>query len=262
MNERIRKKLLYFVSVGAMIAILTLIGYAFFMRQVNVDVTQNMKLEYTGENGNASLVVTNPASNINERTRTFLESVKYEADPNTDLSNGDKVTITATYDKSLAHQYNFHPTNTTTTIKVSGLPDQYATVSKIPKSYLQDIYAAADTYIDDHEEDIFRIELNQSNANVKLRSNQTIYRAFLKSKKKGNSDRILEMHNLQYRVNDTDYTIYYTVIVPRINDSKEVVTDDIYGEEATMSEDEIKNKQYSEYVSRVYGSGYTIEEIK
>ena len=197
-----------------MIAILTLIGYAFFMRQVNVDVTQNMKLEYTGENGNASLVVTNPATNINERTRTFLESVKYKADPNTDLSNGDRVKITATYD------------------------------------------------IDDHEEDIFRIELNQSNANVKLRSNQTIYRAFLKSKKKGNSDRILEMHNLQYRVNDTDYTIYYTVIVPRINDSKEVVTDDIYGEEATMSEDEIKNKQYSEYVSRVYGSGYTIEEIK
>ena len=77
MNEKIRKKLLYFMSVGAMIAILTLIGYAFFMRQVDVDVTQNMHLEYTGENGKATLVVTNPASNINERTRTFLESVKY-----------------------------------------------------------------------------------------------------------------------------------------------------------------------------------------
>ena len=51
MNEKIRKKLLYFVSLGTMIAILTLIGYAFFMRQVDVDVTQNMHLEYTGENG-------------------------------------------------------------------------------------------------------------------------------------------------------------------------------------------------------------------
>ena len=29
-----------------------------------------------------------------------------------------------------------------------------------------------------------------------------------------------------------------------------------------MSEEEIKNKQWSEYVSRVYESGYTIEEIK
>ena len=262
MNEKIRKKLLYFVSLGTMIAILTLIGYAFFMRQVDVDVPQNMHLEYTGENGKATLVVTNPASNINERTRTFMESVKYEADPNTDLSNGDQVKITATYDKGLARQYNFHPTHTTTTITVSGLPDQYATVSKIPKSYLKKIYAAADKYIEEHEQDIFRIELNQDNANVTLRSNQTVYRAFLKSKKKGNSDRILEMHNLRYRVANTDYTIYYIVIVPSVNDSKEVVTEDIYGEEATMSEEEIKNKQFSEYVSRVYGSGYTIEEIK
>lgn len=262
MNEKIRKKLLYFMSVGAMIAILTLIGYAFFMRQVDVDVTQNMHLEYTGENGKATLVVTNPASNINERTRTFLESVKYSADPNTDLSNGDRVKITATYDKSLARQYNFHPTHTTTTIKVSGLPDQYATVSKIPKSYLKKIYAAANKYINDHEQDIFRIELNQDDANVNLQSDQTVYRAFLKSKKKGNSDRILEMHNLRYQADQTDYTIYYIVIVPSVNDSKEVVTEDIYGEEATMSEEEIKNKQWSEYVSRVYGSGYTIEEIK
>lgn len=70
------------------------------------------------------------------------------------------------------------------------------------------------------------------------------------------------MHNLRYQADQTDYTIYYIVIVPSVNDSKEVVTEDIYGEEATMSEEEIKNKQWSEYVSRVYGSGYTIEEIK
>ena len=46
-----------------------------------------------------------------------------------------------------------------------------------------------------------------------------------------------------------------------INDGNEVQTQDIFGERAYMSEQEIQNQSFSEYVQRVFGKQYQIEQI-
>ena len=71
------------------------------------------------------------------------------------------------------------------------------------------------------------------------------------------SDRVLEIVRLNYE----NVTLYYMVIVPDINDSNEVVKQDVYGQKATMTNEEIENQSIKEYVARIFGDKYTIEDM-
>lgn len=84
-----------------------------------------------------------------------------------------------------------------------------------------------------------------------------MYKAFMKSKESGISDRVLEIVRLNYE----NVTLYYMVIVPDINDSNEVVKQDVYGQKATMTNEEIENQSFKEYVARIFGDKYTIEDM-
>lgn len=233
-----------------------------FLREVDVDVMKSAEFVYSGENGNASLKVRNSAKDINQRTADFLGTVEYEVSPNTHLSNGDTVYIVASYDKNIARQYNFHAVNTRTRIKVSGLDDQYEALKDIDKAYLKDIYRAANDYIQTNKETIFQVEMNEEVRQIHFNSQQTVYRAFLKSKQAGKSDRILQISQLTYTYQKKEYVLYYAVIVTEINTGKEVQTQDIYGEKANLTQDEINHQTFDEYVLRVYSAVYDIETIK
>ncbi|MBB5183468.1 hypothetical protein [Catenisphaera adipataccumulans] len=262
MSEKLKNKLIYFISLAIMIVVLYGIAYMSFMRKVDVNVMENAKFEYSGENGNATLTVTmDDSSEINQRTAAFLETVEFEASPNTELSNGDVVHVTATYDEATAEEYNFNPTHLSEDIKVSGLPDQYSSLKQIDKSYLSNILEAADQYIDDHATEIYRTEVGGSSERISLDKSRVVYSAFMKSKNSENSDRVIRIYQLTYTAGETQTELYYLVCVPEINDSDDVAEQDIYGLKAYLTDDEKNNRQYAEYVQRLYQEQYTIEEI-
>lgn len=244
-----------------MIAILLGIAYISFMRKVEVDVMSNARFTYSGENGNATLQVDTSTSGINQRTEEFLKTVTYEVTPNSNLSNGNVVHVVASYDTSIAKEYNFKPIHLEEDVTVEGLDDQYESLKKIKKSYLKEILDAADSYLDQNARDIYRTEVNEKARSPKLEKQKVLYTAFMKSQASGTSDRVIRMYELTYSYEEEETTIYYMVCVPEINDGNEVQAQDIYGVKAYLTDDEIVNEQYVEYVDRLYAQKYVIEEI-
>ena len=120
-KQKIENKAIYFMCLLSMICILVLIAYFFFLRNVEIDIMANAQYTYVGENGNASVTVSAKQGDLNQRTQDFLNSVQYEVSPNTDLSNGDTIHVTATYDEALANQYHYQPKSVETDVVVKGL---------------------------------------------------------------------------------------------------------------------------------------------
>ena len=96
-----------------MISILLGATYLGFMQKLDIDIMKNMELVYSGENGNAILRVRNSSKAIDQRVDALIDTVKYQASPNSGLSNGDTVHIVASYDKEVAKQYKFRIKETT-----------------------------------------------------------------------------------------------------------------------------------------------------
>lgn len=262
MNKTHKPKATYFISLTLMITILIGIAYGAFLRKIEVDCMSGAQYEYSGESGKATLSIYNSSQNINQRTETFMESIRYEVEPNEGLSNGDIVHVTAVYDESIAEQYNFQPINVEVDIEVSGLPDQYKSVQEIEPEYLNNVYEESEQYVTNHATEIFDYKIQRVDAHPELEEQETVYRAFLKSNRSGISDRILSIQKLTYSSRGNTYTFYYSVFVPGINTSKDIVLQDIYGEIASVTDDEINGSLYDHYVSRVYGVRYVIEPIE
>lgn len=257
MSERLKSKLCYFLSLTIMISILLGVTYLGFMQKLDIDIMKNMELVYSGENGNATLRVRNSSKVIDQRVDALIVTVKYQASPNSGLSNGDTVHIVASYDKEVAKQYKFRIKETSKDITVEGLPSQYPNLAAINTDYLEAIEDAANDYIQDHRTSIYQVEVDENEKHPHLNEKTVMYKAFMKSKESGISDRVLEIVRLNYE----NVTLYYMVIVPDINDSNEVVKQDVYGQKATMTNEEIENQSFKEYVARIFGDKYTIEDM-
>ncbi|MGM9948168.1 hypothetical protein [Floccifex sp.] len=259
-KEKLKTKMYYFISLGAICVILILITYMFFIRTIEVDVMEGLNIEYTKENGLASANATNESIDINQRTQNFMQTVTYTITPNENLSNGDVIHIVASYDETLASQYHFKPVNVEKDIVVEGLHNRFASLSDIEIDYIQSILKESDRYINDNSDSIF--EINEQKEEGKLIENKRVYQVFLKSNSAKSSDRVLVIYQLLYEYEKEMITLYYTVSVPEINDGNEVDTQDIFGEKAYLSENELYHLDFSSYIQRVYGSQYSIEEIK
>lgn len=259
-SEKIKNKLIYFVALGSMCAILVLIMYNFFYRTIEVDVMKNVKLVYTQENGTASVSVENSSGDINKRTEEFLNSVEYSVTPNENLSNGDTIHVTATYDESLASQYHYKAINTEADFIVEGLNNRLESKEYISKEYLDDINQSALDYIEEHADEIYLLD-HQEDASAHFVSSTPLYVAFLKSNST-TSDRVVSLCKLDYELRDETVSIYYLVCVPDINDSEKVQTQNIYGEKAYLSQEEKDNSSFESYVQRIFSNKYSIQKIE
>lgn len=260
-QEKIKDKVIYFVSIITMGLILISMAYFFFLRTVEIDITENINVTYTGENGMATVEVSARKEDLNQRMQEFLDTVDFEVTPNHDLSNGEVVTITATYDENLAQRYHYQITNTTTELTVEGLQDRYTSLSEIDSAYLEEVLEAGRSYVQDHSQEILELNDSTVDENWQLENLQVSYAAFLKSNTSEATDRIIQICRLDFVWKDQTKTLYYLVCVPEINDGNQVQTQDIFGERAYMSEQEIQNQSFSEYVQRVFGKQYQIEQI-
>lgn len=256
-KQKIENKTIYFISLLSMVCILVLIAYFFFLRNVEIDIMANAQYTYTGENGNASVVVSPKQGDLNQRTQDFLNSVKYEVSPNTDLSNGDTIHVTATYDEALANQNHYKPKSVETDVKVEGLANRYKALEDIPKTLIREGKDETIEYVKENEDSIYSLE-GKNEKVPNLDKMKIVYSAYLKSNQKNNSDRFVYIVYMNY----SSEILYYMVCIPNINDSDEIDTHNIYGEKAYLTQDELEDKDFAGYVNRVYSSKYQIEQSK
>lgn len=254
-KQKIENKFIYFISLLGMVMILVLIAYFFFLRNVEVDIMDNAQYTYVGENGNASVVVSAKQGELNQRMQDFLNSVKYEVSPSSDLSNGDTIHVTATYDEALANQYHYKPKSIEANVVVEGLANRYLALQDIPKTLIQDGRNAALDYVKENQDAIYKLD-GKEEKTPSLDKMKIVYSAYLKSNQKKNSDRFVYIVQMTY---DSE-VLYYMVCIPNINDSNEIDTHNIYGEKAYLTQDELDGKDFNGYVDRVYSSKYHIDQ--
>lgn len=254
-KQKIENKFIYFISLLGMVMILVLIAYFFFLRNVEVDIMDNAQYTYVGENGNASVVVSAKQGELNQRMQDFLNSVKYEVSPSSDLSNGDTIHVTATYDEALANQYHYKPKSIEANVVVEGLANRYLALQDIPKTLIQDGRNAALDYVKENQDAIYKLD-GKEEKTPSLDKMKIVYSAYLKSNQKKNSDRFVYIVQMTY---DSE-VLYYMVCIPNINDSNEIDTHNIYGEKAYLTQEELDGKDFNGYVDRVYSSKYQIEQ--
>lgn len=254
-KQKVENKFIYFISLLGMVMILVLIAYFFFLRNVEVDIMDNAQYTYVGENGNASVVVSAKQGELNQRMQDFLNSVKYEGSPSSDLSNGDTIHVTATDDEALANQYHYKPKSIEANVVVEGLANRYLALQDIPKTLIQDGRNAALDYVKENQDAIYKLD-GKEEKTPSLDKMKIVYSAYLKSNQKKNSDRFVYIVQMTY---DSE-VLYYMVCIPNINDSNEIDTHNIYGEKAYLTQDELDGKDFNGYVDRVYSSKYQIEQ--
>lgn len=261
-QDKIKDKALYFAGILSMCVLLVSVAYFFFLRTIQIDLQKNVSLHYTGENGMASLEVEIKGEDLNQRVQEFLDTVIFEVTPNTNLSNGDVITITAAYDEDLAQRYHYEIKNATMEITVEGLQDRYPSLAQMDPDYLKEILEASETYVRDHEKDIFALNHETiKDEHWELTNLQPCYGAFLKSKSTAASDRVIQIYQLDFEQSDQIFTLYYLVCVPEINDGRKIQSQDIFGERAYLSDAEIEAGSFSSYVERVFGQQYQVEPI-
>lgn len=254
-KQKVENKFIYFISLLGMVTILVLIAYFFFLRNVEVDIMDNAQYTYVGENGNASVVVSVKQGELNQRMQDFLNSVKYEVSPSSDLSNGDTIHVTATYDEALANQYHYKPKSVEANVVVEGLANRYLALQDIPKTLIQDGRNAALDYVKENQDAIYKLD-GKEEKTPSLDKMKIVYSAYLKSNQKKNSDRFVYIVSMNY----SSEILYYMVCIPNINDSNEIDTHNIYGEKAYLTQEELDGKDFNGYVDRVYSSKYQIEQ--
>ena len=276
-KKKIRDKSFFFVWMACLILSLFFIGYFFFLRTNEVDVTKHIVLRYAGENGSATLRVSCEEISVNQRLQDFYDSLRFTVTPNENLSNGDQVTISVEYDHELAQQYHLEPINLVCTKTVEGLPDRYASAQEIPQTLLDTLDQHADNYLNKHLNAILDNDFTDfyQAQDVTLDSSKIVYEAFMKSKTMENSDRLIVVYQLDAHgmVNRSDNeenlkelssTIYYMVVFPSINDSGEIAEANAYGEKLLIaledSEDASIDK-LEQYLLNKGKNSYTIEQV-
>ena len=85
-----------------------------------IDLFQEISIEYSGVAPSATAILRNASSD------PFLKTVNYTIDNPSSLSNGDKITVTATYNETTAESSGYLVTNTKKTYTVEGI-DEYIT---------------------------------------------------------------------------------------------------------------------------------------
>lgn len=247
-------------------------SYVLFLKTVDVDVTQDASIVYNGETGSANVKVKNDMKAYNQRMQDFMDSITYSVTPESALSNGETITIKASYDAELARRYNIHPIHATRHVVVANLPVRFKQASDIPNQFLNQITTQGKDYIKSHINGILTDDFTTFAVNTKptLKRYQLIYRSFLNAKNDFNKDKIIDVYKIIASGEETtadnstvkkDETIYYTVTFNEINTSLTILDENIYGEKLILGNGhfDLSNKNdFERYMGAKYGKLYDV----
>ena len=223
------------VSIGMMILILsTLYGicYMWFYRNIEVDLMKPIQLTYSGESGVASVNITSDVNLVNQRITQFYDSVVYEIEPKSQLSNGDTIKITATFDEELAQRYHIKPIHETKILKVENLPEKIDSIFQLPYAYQKDLKVRGENYLKKNvksilENDFYEVDLQSG---IQFDKQEFVGRYFLKAHDMKQHDRILDIYLIYAKGDKENDMICYGVTYSGINTSFEAEKVSVYGE--------------------------------
>lgn len=119
--------------IGILVCFLGLFGYVFYKSAnpdpITIDLTQNVTVKFKGKDtlGTAEIENNFEINTDKSYINKFVNGVEYTISKDSFLSNGDKIVLKATYDKSFANSKNIIVKNAKKTIKVKGLKKYYDT---------------------------------------------------------------------------------------------------------------------------------------
>lgn len=140
-KESSKKRMILFVVLVIIVLTCVLYYWNAYLSKTKIDLSKNMTVHYIGISGLASIdyVDYHFDEETTNRYQKFLQSVSYQANKSSHLSNSESITITSNYDHEIAKQLNLRIVNTQRTFKVSGLPYRYKKGTEIDKSLLTEL---------------------------------------------------------------------------------------------------------------------------
>lgn len=270
-----RAKLLTGCCMFLIIASLYITCYVLFFRTVEVDVTKDANLQFVGESNSASVKVSNEYKTYNQRIQEFMDSITYKATPNTNLANGDVISIIASYDEELAQQYHIQPIETTKQIIVENLPERIQNIDEISNDFLNQLQELGENYLKKNMNSILQEDFTQFSlhASPKLIEQTKKYMVFLSAKLNAHKDKIIEIYEIKAEGMENtskseehlelkENTIYYMITYNEINTSLQLREENIYGEKMIWSKQLTKKTEINAYLNQRYKDQYNITYIK
>lgn len=252
-NKRIQTMKSKIICVGYIFGIILLLYflcYFLIISEKDVDVMAGMQLYFEGENGEGIVTATIENEIIDQRINEVLDSIHYEIEPNSNLSNGDQITVSAIVDdEDLLKRYHIKLLNKTKQFEVSGLAVPYTNASVIPASYLELIKEEAKNYITENKNLIIQNNFQQfhQNTEIELTSVESKYQVFLKAQGEDN-DRILTIFEVKANgdvntaqngvsLQKQESVMYFAVTMQGINTSNKISKEDIYASKIVLADD-------------------------
>ena len=125
-------------------------AYGYFFGGTKIDLAKNITLKFFGESGQGRIIgITNNIDydKSDSKLYSFVSSLRYTYDKQSNLSNGDKIKVTVIYDKDQANKLGLKITSSEKTVEVKDLATRFASNKDIPQDLVTSYRAIADQKI-------------------------------------------------------------------------------------------------------------------
>lgn len=174
-NDEHEEKIPFYkhASLWMIIAALTFGGLTAFNYQsfslTKIDVLKNVKLEYDGINGRATARIDNDITYTgkDQSVKSFLNNdLTYYLSKNSNISNGDTITVSVKYNADKAKKLNLDLKDTAKDITVSGVEERFENASQISSDLASTLYSDARSAVEStyHDNDLESFEINDVDA--------------------------------------------------------------------------------------------------
>lgn len=131
------KKKIIVIVTSCVVVIVSCLGFGVYsmFKKVPIDLVSDVKVTFTGYDGEgmAQIEGTPDYDHTNADISSFIAGITYDIENDGQLSNGEKVTISANYSKETANSLKLDVTKASMTVEVSGLQEVYRTWEDISK---------------------------------------------------------------------------------------------------------------------------------
>ena len=147
--EKVRKKHVTYLVLTFIFVILptSILSYQKYYDYEEVNLTENLKVEFVGVDGKGSLKVISNNHQMNDIFPSFMSSLTYDVLDNGALSNGQQVAVTIQYDHDLAKELHLDIIDEVETFEVNGLRAFYSRFEDIPTKIIEEARSSSLDYV-------------------------------------------------------------------------------------------------------------------
>lgn len=254
------------ITIGVIAAIIVCFGgykiYDTYFNFTEIDLGKNITAEFDGKDGHGYL--RNVKTNIdydknNSALSDFVSTTFTDYDYSSDLSNGDKITITVKYSESSAKANKIKVTNDSKTLTVKGLIEEFKNAKALPAKLIEQAKKEADNSIKKRYKDAFSYTYNIEFDSLWLAKEDNSY-----------GDRIGAVYKIDETYtssfdNSQETKTYYTLVYVDSVDTSYMEDDSHYWYELTLYDNEsnrLSDPNGIEEAIKDKFDDYSLEKIK